>query len=226
MSMNGDSASVHAMAVQAFSDALINERGVSGWAHALGVISQTVEAIVTGRPMACGPGCPHCCVVTVSVLLPEAAVIADWLRRQSPFAVEGPSEWLQRLAAQALRVRWMTDDERIHRQQRCAFLNGDGACSIHPVRPLVCRAVSSLDRQACQSALSPVGLDADGHLPMDGYRKQLFDAAFCGVAQALEQHRLSSRSIELITGVVAFLREPELASLFLAGKPLPERLWD
>lgn len=226
MPATDDFESVVATVLKTFSEALTEGNGGSDLADALAGVAAAVEAPLTGRPAACGPGCPYCCVVNVSVLLPEAAVIADWLRHRSRHSTEGQAELLQRLAAQAVRVRWMADDERIHRQQHCAFLDGDGACSIHPVRPLVCRAVTSLDRQACQIAMNPAELDADGLVPMDCYRKQLFDAAFCGVAKALERHGLTSRSIELTTGVVAFLREPGLTGLLLGGKPLPDRLWE
>jgi hypothetical protein len=52
-------------------------RDASGLAQALaGVVAAAEEeAGASGaRQAACRPGCPHCCVLNVTVLLPEAAV--------------------------------------------------------------------------------------------------------------------------------------------------------
>ena len=50
------------------------------------------------------------------------------------------------------------EEERIMARQPCAFLDGSGSCSIYPVRPLLCRSITSTDADACREALSMLAL--------------------------------------------------------------------
>lgn len=68
--------------------------------------------------VACRKGCADCCAPGLSVLPVEA------------FAIEA-----------ALEARMGAGDSGLPQgnEQRCAFLDPDGACSIYEVRPLLCR---------------------------------------------------------------------------------------
>ena len=181
------------------------------------------EAACAGREAACGAGCPHCCVLNVAVLLPEASVIAGWLQaRQS---AEELAALDARLAAHSGWGRWMDDEERIIRQAECPFLDGEGSCAIHPVRPLACRGVASLDRKSCRQAFSPIISDDDRLVPADLLRRAVFDTAFSALGTALRQCGLDDRSIEVGVGVRAFLKDPACGELLAAGKRLPGELW-
>lgn len=195
-----------------------------GLAACMSALNDTADELAGHRQVACSAGCPHCCVLNVAVLLPEAAVIAAWLALK--YHDEERLELIAQLKKQADRVRWMEDSERIHRKVVCPFLDNAGRCSIYPVRPLVCRGVTSLDLQACCQQFDPSNLDDPEGVPMDGVRKQVVDAAFCALAHALEQHHYSSRSIELSRGVAAFLEKPELVQELLSGRSLPAELWE
>lgn len=165
----------------------------------------------------CGPGCPYCCVLNVSALLPEVAVIARWLTAQLP---RSAFAWVrQRLDDRVSRIAWMEEEERIGRQIFCAFLDEGGACVIHPVRPLVCRGVTSLDRNCCRSALEGEG---SGAVVMDLRVRDAAEKAFLELASVLESAGLDSRSVELMRGVQIFLADPALAERFLAGERLEQ----
>jgi Fe-S-cluster containining protein len=181
------------------------------------------EAACCDRPMACAAGCPHCCVLNVAILLPEAMVITEWLRANlSPasFAVV-PG----RLAPHNSWARWMDDEERIARRTACPLLDSAGSCSVHPVRPLACRGVASLDRESCREAFNPIISDQERLVPADLLRRAAFDAAFKALALALRYHGLDDRSIELGCGVLAFLERSGYRESFLAGGRLPRELW-
>lgn len=205
-------------------DLLATVHDTSGFAATMSAYTDLAEQLVGHKPVACKAGCSHCCVLNVAVLLPEAVAIAGWLSMHCTGT--GYDAQLKRLQAYALRVRWMEDSERIHRQTTCPFLNAQGGCSIYPVRPLVCRAVTSLDKAACLVALDPGQFDAAHAVPMDTMRRQGMDAAFSALARAMQQQPMMSRSIELCNGVAAFLANPGLASVLASGDNLPASLWD
>ena len=192
-------------------------------AETLAFCAAEAEALCSGRPMACGRGCPHCCVLNVAVLLPEALLIAERITGQWADAERG--ELLQRLVRHSNWARWMDDEERIFRQAFCPLLAVDGSCSIHPLRPLACRGVASLDDASCRQAFDPIVDERDRTVPADLQRRRAYDAAFIAMAGALRQHGMDDRSIELGSGIRAFVEAPELRTLFFSGGRLPRELW-
>ena len=192
-------------------------RGVAAYAA-------LAEELAGNREVACRAGCPHCCVLTVTVLLPEAAAIA--LHLAGSLTAGELAVLAARLDRQRRLVRWMEDGERVRRQHRCPFLDERGRCAIHPVRPLACRGLTSLDSRLCREALDPSNLDAPGAVPMDMARKVVMEEAFCALARGLTASGWGTRGIELSAGVAAFLARPELIDLMLGGGQLPPELWE
>lgn len=198
-------------------------RDAAALATAVKASAEAAEEPCSGRAMACSAGCPYCCCLNVAILLPEAMIIAEWMReRLSPSALLSMQE---SLADHRSRIRWVDDDERIAKKIRCPLLNEKGACTIHPVRPLVCRGAASLDRQSCEEAFSPVITDEARLVVADLLRQAAFDAAFTTLAETLKSHGLDDRSIELGAGVLAFLQHPEYREELVAGRRLDDALW-
>lgn len=79
-----------------------------------GLLSAAIEQ-VPGFDISCTKGCWYCCQPNVLISEVEAKKI----------------------------VSYLNDNQHItlmdHDDSRCLFLNGDDACSIYPVRPLICR---------------------------------------------------------------------------------------
>jgi len=112
----------------------------------------------------CARGCNVCCEELVVVYLPEALAVARWLRSaagaesRARFLEKYPS-WRERagdgIEREAdLNADWTRREEyeRAHKEQwkrrvMCAF-NDDGACSIYPVRPMLCRGGPAIDSNA------------------------------------------------------------------------------
>jgi len=202
---------------------LAGEVDATSLSRAVSTSAAAADVICCEWPIACTAGCPHCCVLNVAILLPEGMIIADWLRERHPpsalDAVRG------RLSDHCRRVRWMEDDERITKHVACPLLNADGNCTIYPVRPLVCRAVASLDRTSCREAFNPVITDEERLVSADLLRQTVFDQAFMALGRAICHRGLDNRSIELGGGVLAFLEHPELQDRLLTGERLPVELW-
>lgn len=202
---------------------LATTRTAASLAGAVAESSAAADASCGDRQAACSAGCPHCCVLNVAVLIPEAMVIADWLmNRLEPAAL---TTLRKRLSSHQNWGRWMDDEERIARKAVCPLLDDVGNCSVHQVRPLACRGVSSLDRISCQAAFDPIISDQERLVPADLLRREVFDAAFIALAKALRYHGLDDRSIELGVGVLAFLEHPDFREWYLSGRCLPRELW-
>ncbi len=202
------------------SDALEKGDVEAGLMQGVTLCADRAEALCAGREMACARGCRHCCVLNVAVLLPEAMRIAETITATPWSALQ------KRLEFHSSRERWMDDEERMMRAAFCPLLDTDGSCSIHPVRPLACRGVASLDSGRCKSAFNPtIDDETDRTVPADLVRQTAYDRAFMALGRALANHGLDNRSIELGVGILAFARNPELKTLFISGGRLPRELW-
>ena len=166
--------------------------------------------------VACKPGCRACCVLNVSVLFPEAVAIQRFLWNRLDYenllVIQARTEEVD------TRTRWLSDDERADIYEPCAFLDDEGRCLIHPVRPLLCRSVTSLDASLCREALTAAPFSEVQAVPMNLFQKSLMEAAYLGFARALEQLGIDNRSWRLSTAVHRVLTVPGATGEFLAGK--------
>jgi hypothetical protein len=117
-----------------------------------------------GSRMACSKGCNSCCVSPVLITEGEAVTIVEWLRQPEHADVRARFEaafpaWRDKLGDLLARSADQRSAEETrawclevqHRQAMCAF-NHEGACSIYPVRPALCRKAHALDsNQFCSN---------------------------------------------------------------------------
>jgi Fe-S-cluster containining protein len=159
-----------------------------------------------GELVACGPGCSHCCVLNVAVLTPEAAAVADYLQRK----LDAPEldRMRQRIDRLYSDIRWCSDDERITRMRSCAFVDGSGRCGIYPVRPLLCRALTSTDPETCRQAVLLHVIDESPPILLNLFQANLFRQSFVALAKALAAAGLDDRSRELTGAVKSLLDRP------------------
>lgn len=155
--------------------------------------------------IACGPGCAHCCVVNVAVLRPEAATIVAYLERKL-----AAGEFLalqQKIDALHAGIRWLDDEERIRWKQPCALLDQAGTCSVYPVRPLLCRGMTSIDPETCRQAIDLLSLEVAPPVTVNLFQSFLFNQAFIALARAMENAGHDSRSLEMTTAIKTLLDE-------------------
>lgn len=101
------------------------------------------------RPIACRRGCSTCCQAKVLVVAPEILRIGDHLRKtRTPAEVD---ELLERIREADATTRGLTRAARAEAHVQCPLLDADGGCSIHQVRPLVCRSWTSYDALLCEA---------------------------------------------------------------------------
>lgn len=166
--------------------------------------------------VACRPGCSSCCILNVSVLFPEAIAITWFLRRR--LDAEARVTLLERLTELYHRTGWLDDEERACVREPCAFLDADGCCLIHKVRPLLCRSITSTDPVSCKDGLAMVALEGMPVIDMNLFQKNLMDAAFRGLAEALGDLGLDDRSWRLTTAVRRLFSEAGAVENFLSGQ--------
>ena len=152
------------------------------------------------RHVACAPGCAHCCAINVSVLPPEADAIAGFL--QQSISSEALTVLCAKLDALYRHTRWLDDEERIMANHRCAFLDPAGCCMIYPVRPLLCRSLTSTNPDDCLTAKAMLAFGEYHQIISCQAQKEIFDAAFVGLGQALKICGLNDRSLRLTSAVL------------------------
>jgi hypothetical protein len=158
--------------------------------------------------------------VNVATLAVEGAAAAAFLRTRLR------ARETQELAAALLefhgRVRWLDDAERIRARLACPFVDERRACAIHPVRPLACRSLTSLDPADCCRAIAErAEEDGPGLVRVDVLHKLLHDEAIGALATVLRQRGLDARCRDVSGMTAVFLADPARAAAFAAGERLP-----
>lgn len=120
------------------------------------MINQVVgEATEAGHPISCRKGCGACCRQMVPLSIFEAEFLGDWFNslpkeRQAEIEARFRSGLIKLKEAgildKLMDSGWGTDEKSFiqmavdyfHAGAPCPFLE-DESCSIHPIRPLICR---------------------------------------------------------------------------------------
>lgn len=178
----------------------------------------TVEA--RAKSFDCAKGCGWCCHQHVSVHPAEAIAIARWLEARAPEPER--RQRFERIQATQAKIAGTTMMERRQAQIPCPFLD-DGACSIHPVRPMRCRGFFSRDVGLCRATFDDPAAGVDDPrwqendvLPREPTR--LFDAAIRAVATALHESGLPVDTLELTAGLALLDRDPGVVERWIAGE--------
>jgi len=194
-----------------------NAAEISGRMHLLTVATER-DLERFGDPagssrVACGPGCGVCCVLRVEVLFPEAVAIVRYLQKRLPETAL--AELREKLRDQLNATSWLTAEEYLFLRRPCAFLDDRGSCSIHIVRPLLCRAITSTDPQACNEAIAMAPLQGVPTVEMNLFQKELFETVFREFGAALEDLGLDHRPWRLDAAILTMLDDHGAVAAFV-----------
>jgi Fe-S-cluster containining protein len=152
-----------------------------------GTEARAQAAASDGIKIACGRGCKRCCSELLLVYEQEALVVATWLRQPENAAVlarflERYPRWHAAVGDAPERLQALVEagDKAAYNaahvaQTRagvlCAFNDDDGACSIHPARPVACRNGHAVDTPDYCGADHPSGRPAVrlAYKPLDDF---------------------------------------------------------
>ncbi len=167
------------------------------------------------EPVACGPGCPSCCVSKVAVVAPEVLRIAGYLR--ASLLPDALAALVARARAADDAVRGLTRVERARAGVPCPLLV-DGGCSVHEVRPLLCRGWTSLDRAGCERHFADP--DAAPVPPSHRVAYELASAVLAGLGAAVRASGRDGALLELTAALRIALEHPAAAARWDAGRPV------
>lgn len=166
------------------------------------------------EPVVCRSGCSYCCYNQVELTPPEAFLIADFLtQRVAPERLPGLAAALEEEAKGRRRLS-PSELARRRREFPCPFLSGDH-CAIYPVRPLMCRAMHSLDPEHCRHSL-----EAEALLP-DRYYEHRHDFARTvsqGLTEGAQTLGVQAGPLELLAAMTQILADPQALPRWLQGR--------
>jgi Fe-S-cluster containining protein len=183
--------------------------------------SEQEEAASPRAPLACKAGCSTCCRSAVGVSPPEALRIAEHLRAtRDASALADLRGKLEEVDDATRATTW---EERTRLRRPCAFLDASGACTVYAVRPLSCRACTSIDPSFCADVDHTFMPDEVDTLQYDTQRAGLV-GILSAIAEARGLGRLEEAMVELQGAVRIALDDPSAAERWLAGEPVFDRV--
>jgi Fe-S-cluster containining protein len=167
-------------------------------------------------PIACARGCSSCCVSKVAVVAPEVLRITAYLR--DGLAPEALAEIAARVRTADDATRGLSRAQRARAGVPCPLLDAEGACSVHPVRPLLCRGWTSLDAGACERHFA----DPDNVPAAPGHRVgyELASAVLAGLGHAAIDAGREGALLELNAALRIAMDHPDAGARWDAGRPV------
>ncbi len=160
----------------------------------------------------CEEGCSHCCHLHVSLSVPEAIVLSEYL--SSTLDPDALAELRARLAVAAREAQTEDTASRLRNRRACPLLVSD-RCSAYRVRPLACFGASSADRRRCAAAFDDA--DPDAQIPVEPLRAGVARSVQFGLAAGLYARGLDPRRYELATLLSTIMGTAEPSRPFLEG---------
>jgi hypothetical protein len=165
-------------------------------------------------PIACGPGCGHCCHLRVAIQAYEALGIADFVREQrTPEELAALTRALRRRARE---LRSPSGCGPPAADPKCLFLDERNYCSIHARRPIHCVGVTSRSREICKAAFQ----SGDEYTRLLLYLpiRACTEGVLSGAAAAMRELGLEAGYYELNAAVLTALEVPAAAERWLRGE--------
>ncbi len=168
------------------------------------------------QPIACEAGCDACCYNQVEVTPPEALLLGSFLTVRTTPAVR---QELRQRAETYLQRRAGLGKEEAARQRRllpCPLLV-EHRCLGYEARPLMCRAMHSLDPAACQRELDD---PLRPQVPFYSHRQIIYVSLSHGLVQVCRVFGWQAGPVDLAQAVLVILDQPEVVIPWLAGQPV------
>lgn len=152
--------------------------------------------------IACHKGCKTCCRLNVAVLPVEAICILNHLK--SVLSEQDFKSLSGKFHSHYLQCAGLEDEDRIVAGINCIFLNSEGACSIYPVRPLICRSITSSSAEACKESFNSLVFGEEKEILINLFQKILINATFGLICDILEDNGFDNDSHTLAYSLVFF----------------------
>jgi len=156
----------------------------------------------------CKKGCGYCCILNIPVLPPESDNIFHFIK--SNFSNQQLNDIKERIDSYGFQIKDLDDEERIACRKPCIFLSDEESCSIYPVRPILCRSVTSTSASKCKQALENVIMGNENTILMNNFIKDLYKNLFLAVSDFLSSRNLPDKSVEITQAVKKSLNSEQI----------------
>jgi Fe-S-cluster containining protein len=211
-------ARIKQMVVGALAAARYGEMALEVTSQAMQWADQLIESFESvnplPRPVACQPGCSFCCTNLVEATPAEVFLLAQVISRYlPPEKLEQLNERTLRTAA--LKVGKTKEQLAATRQaQPCPLLEED-RCLVYPWRPLMCRAMHSLDREHCRTSFTAGDLSGEEYY----LHRHVFPISVsAGLTEGFRELGCQMPVLDLARALGQVLLEPWMAERWLQGE--------
>ncbi|MHB8069466.1 MAG: YkgJ family cysteine cluster protein [Desulfobaccales bacterium] len=175
-------------------------------------VIQMVEASTPlPQPIACQEGCHFCCCNQVELTPPEAIFLGHYVERQ--FTDEEKNE-LNAALHRSLELQAGKSKAAMARIRPPCPLLKDRRCSAYPARPLVCRAMHSLDAKKCAAAYKKRDLTSP---PYYAHRHDISFSISQGLLAGCRALGCQAAPLELARALLDYLQQPQPVERWLQG---------
>ncbi len=167
------------------------------------------------RPIVCQAGCPYCCFNHVVELTPpEALLIGHHVEKH--FSAGEKQELLKRVARNlALKAgKEKREVVAIRRELPCPFLQEE-RCSVYPVRPLLCRAMHSLEVEQCRLELMSPKIS---HFEFYSHRYEIVLSVSAGLAAGSQAMGCQWGPLDLAGAIQDYFTQVKPVDEWLQGR--------
>ncbi|MCB4205345.1 YkgJ family cysteine cluster protein [Deferribacterales bacterium Es71-Z0220] len=143
----------------------------------------------------CKAGCGHCCILNIATLEPEIKNIIDYVNKH--FDKNKRVELKAKIQENYIMVVGLDDDERISIRRKCVFLDENASCSIYPVRPILCRSVTSISAESCKEVIAAASFGENVPIISNLYVKDIYITLFNAIYEFLGENDVEVKSKKL-----------------------------
>jgi Fe-S-cluster containining protein len=211
-------ARIKQMVVGALAEAIYGEMALEISRQAMQWADQLIESFESinplPRPVACQPECSFCCTNLVEATPAEVFLLAQVIRQYfPPEKLEQLKERTLRTAA--LKVGKTREELAATRQtQPCPLLEED-RCLVYPWRPLMCRAMHSLDREHCRTSFAAGDLSGEEYY----LHRYVFPMSVsAGLTEGFRELGCQMPVLDLARALGQVLLEPWMVERWLQGE--------
>jgi Fe-S-cluster containining protein len=166
------------------------------------------------QPVACQEGCDSCCYNRVELTPPEALLLGYYIAQQ--FSEAQKDLLLAHVTRIIQLIDGMGQTERAARRREipCPLLR-NRTCSVYSVRPLVCRAMHSLDRERCEAELRTGCLAGSTYYP---HRHEIAVSVSAGLREGCRTAGLQSGALNIALALRDFFSQENPVERWLKGE--------
>jgi len=166
------------------------------------------------HPIACRAGCYFCCFNQIELTPPEALLIGHHVDRH--FSQDDKQRLLDHVDLTLIKMSGQSKTElaRLRSDLPCPLLQA-GRCSVYAVRPLLCRAMHSLNAAHCEQELASPDLTAVAYY---GHRDEIILSIAAGLLEGCEALGCQARPLNLVRALKDFFTQARCLQRWLEGE--------